>query len=112
MGANDVVSRYARAQRTLSPRLSNRERVSVTDRRARGVLEALQNKIERDLEAEGLLETFRQLTLPRRPNECFLRRIVEFSPDSSPVRMEVLGRHLREALALDTGLRIVLGNLD
>ncbi len=53
-----------------------RERVSVLIAVPR-VLEALQNKIERDLEAEGLLETFRN-DFAAAANEKFLRRMWRF----------------------------------
>src|SRR5712664_4864733 len=53
-----------------------RERVSVLIAVPR-VLEALQNKIERDLEAEGLLETFRN-DFASAANEKFLRRMWRF----------------------------------
>src|SRR5712664_401085 len=53
-----------------------RERVSVLIAVPR-VLEAMQNKIERDLEAEGLLETFRN-DFASAANEKFLRRMWRF----------------------------------
>jgi len=53
-----------------------RERVSVLVAVPR-VLEALQNKIERDLEAQGLLETFRR-DFAAAANEKFLRRMWRF----------------------------------
>jgi len=53
-----------------------RERVSVLIAVPR-VLDALQNKIERDLEAEGLLETFRN-DFAAAANESFLRRMWRF----------------------------------
>ena len=53
-----------------------RERVSVLITVPR-VLEALQNKIERDLEAQGLLETFRR-DFDAAENEKFMRRMWRF----------------------------------
>src|SRR5712672_896911 len=53
-----------------------RERVSILVAVPR-VLEALQNKIERDLEAQGLLETFRR-DFAAAANEKFLRRMWRF----------------------------------
>src|ERR1700730_6605158 len=53
-----------------------RERISVLIAVPR-VLEALQNKIERDLESEGLLETFRS-DFAAAANESFLRRMWRF----------------------------------
>jgi long-chain acyl-CoA synthetase len=67
-------------QDTLNPReiisTIKRERVSVLIAVPR-VLEALRNKIERDLEAEGLLETFRN-EFAAAANEKFLRRMWRF----------------------------------
>src|SRR5882672_8428977 len=67
-------------QDTLSPTeiisTIKRERVSVLIAVPR-VLEALQNKIERDLEAEGLLERFRN-DFASAANERFLRRMWRF----------------------------------
>ena len=71
-----------------------RERVSVLVAVPR-MLQSLKEKIERDLEDAGQLGRTSETNFARAERQAFPAPLVDFPPHPSPVRMEVLGLHLR-----------------
>ena len=86
-------------------RTIRRERVSVLVAVPR-MLQSLKEKVERDLEEKGALEDFQQ-QFRKRGREAFPASLVDLPAGASPVRMEILGIHLRRRRARSRDRRVL-----